>query len=59
MKIVLSKWFQKGVIFKEQMIEPSDPQLSRNVSFECRSWDVPLTPSLMTLWEPLTHVSDL
>ena len=33
------------------MVEASVPELKGQVSFECGSWDGPLTTSLVTMWE--------
>ena len=33
------------------MVEPSNPELKGQVSFDCGSWDGPLKTSLITMWE--------
>ena len=40
-----------GIILEERVVEPSVPELKRQVSFGCGSWDGPLKTSLVTMWE--------
>ena len=40
-----------GIILEERVVEPSVPELKRQVSFDCGSWDGPLKTSLVAMWE--------
>ena len=40
-----------GIILKERVVKPWAPELKRQASFECGSWDGPLRTSLVTMWE--------
>ena len=40
-----------GIILEERVVKLSVPELKRQVSFECGSWDGPLKTSLATMWE--------
>ena len=40
-----------GIVLEERVVEPSVPELKRQVSFGCGSWDNPLKTSLVTMWE--------
>ena len=63
--IVLNFWFERikekgmlmveqpklGIILEERVVEPSDPELKGQMSFNCGSLDGPLKISLITMWE--------
>ena len=40
-----------GIILEERVVEPSVPELKRQVSFECGSGDGPLKTNFVTMWE--------